>query len=87
MIQELGQKADYLDHPHTVAHFRRSTTIPAFSTRQTRGKWVSLGSPTILDQARAQIDKLRRMPTRSILSAAQRRELLAIEKKWTQALT
>jgi trimethylamine--corrinoid protein Co-methyltransferase len=87
VIQELAQKADYLAHPHTVAHFRSEYYYPRVFQRQTRGKWISLGSPTILDQARTQIDKLRRLPTRSMLSADQRRELLAIEKKWTQALT
>jgi hypothetical protein len=37
--------------------------------------------PAVLDVAEARINKLRALPTRSVVSAAQRRELLRIEKK------
>ncbi len=87
VIQELGQRADYLVHPHTLAHFKQEYYYPHVFNRRPRGKWASLGSPTIVDEARARVEKLRALPTRSVVSAAQRRELLAIEKKWTDALT
>ena len=60
---------------------------PHVFNRRQRGKWESLGSPTIVDEARARIDKLRALPNRSTISGAQRKELLAIEKKWTEMLT
>jgi trimethylamine--corrinoid protein Co-methyltransferase len=86
VIQEMGQKASYLEHPHTAAHFRQEYFFPRVFNRIQRGKWESLGSPTIVDEARARIDKLRALPNRSVLSAAQRKELLVIEKKWTAML-
>ncbi len=55
--------------------------------RRPRGKWESLGSPTIVDEAQTRIEKLRTLPNRSAISAAQRKELAAIEKKWTEMLT
>ena len=61
IIQELGQKADYLMHPHTLAHFKQEYYYPRIVNRRPRGKWAALGSPTILDDARRQIEKLRRI--------------------------
>ncbi len=86
VIQELGQRADYLVHAHTLAHFKQEYYYPHVFNRRPRGKWVLLGSPTIVDEARARVDKLRALPTRSVVSAAQRKELLVIEKNWTDAL-
>ena len=86
VIQGLAQEADYLVHPHTLAHFKREYYYPRVFNRYPRSKWATLGSPTILDQAEARIGKLRALPKRSNVSEAQRRELLRIEKKWTEAL-
>jgi len=87
LIQELGRKPDYLNHPHTLAHFKREYYYPRVTNRRPRGTWEALGSPTILDEARDRIAKLRALPTRSIVSAAQRKELEMIEKKWRERLT
>ena len=87
VIQELGQKADYLTHSHTLAHFKSEYYYPAVTNRRPRSAWQTHGSPTIIDNARARIEKLRALPTRSTVSEAQRKELLAIEKKWTEKLT
>ena len=87
LIQQLGQRADYLRHPHTLEHFRNEYYYPKVTNRRPRGTWEALGSPTILDESKARIAKLRALPTRSVVSAAQRKELLAIEKKWTDELT
>lgn len=86
VIQELGQKATYLEHPHTVAHFKQEYYFPRVLNRRPRGKWASLGSPTIVDEAQSRIAKLRERPVRTVISDSQRKELLAIEKKWTEAL-
>jgi trimethylamine--corrinoid protein Co-methyltransferase len=86
VIGELGQKANYLDHPHTAAHFKQEYYFPRILNRRPRGRWAALGSPTTLDEARARIAKLRAMPVRSVVSSAQRKELLTIEKTWRQSL-
>ena len=86
VIGELGQKANYLDHPHTVAHFRQEYYFPRIFNRRPRGRWAALGSPTTLDEARARIAKLRTLPVRSVVSSAQRKELLTIEKTWRESL-
>jgi trimethylamine--corrinoid protein Co-methyltransferase len=86
VIGELGQKANYLDHPHTAAHFKQEYYFPRILNRRPRGRWAALGSPTTLDEARARIAKLRTLPVRSVVSSAQRKELLTIEKTWRQSL-
>ncbi len=87
VIQELGQEAEYLTHRHTLAHFRSEYYFPTVTNRRPRASWQAHGRPTIIDEARARVEKLRALPKRSIVSAAQRKELLAIEKKWTETLT
>jgi trimethylamine---corrinoid protein Co-methyltransferase len=87
VIQELKQTAAYLEHPHTATHFKQEYYFPRVLNRRTRGKWASLGSPTLVDEAHARVEKLRALPTRSVVSAAQRKELLAIEEHWTKVLT
>ena len=87
VIRELGQRAAYLDHPHTLTHFKEEYYYPHITNRRPRGKWEEIGSPTIEDEARSRIEELRALPTRSIVSPAQRKELLAIEKKWRDELT
>jgi len=86
VILEMGQTAGYLEHPHTLEHFKDEYYFPHVTDRRPRGRWEALGSPSTIDEARARIEKLRALPTRSVLSRAQRKELLAIEKKWTDKL-
>ena len=87
LIREMGQKAGYLDHGHTLAHFKDQYYFPRVTNRHPRGKWESLGSPSIIDRAQERIKELRSLPTCSVLSTAQRAELLLIEKKWREELT
>lgn len=87
VIRELKHQARYLDHPHTLAHFKEEYYFPRIINRRARGKWLTQGSPTTLDEARARVEKLRTLPIRSVVSSRQRKELLAIEKNWTEALT
>jgi len=87
VIREMGQRAGYLDHPHTLAHFRQEYYFPHVTNRRPRGNWEAVGSPTLIDEARARIEALRSRPTRTVLSDSQRNELLAIEQTWRRALT
>jgi trimethylamine--corrinoid protein Co-methyltransferase len=86
VIQQMGQTPGYLVHPHTLAHFKQEYYFPRVTNRRLRGNWEAQGSPAVVDEARARIEKLRSLPTRSVLSTAQRRELLVIEKKWREEL-
>ncbi|MCG2660648.1 MAG: trimethylamine methyltransferase family protein [Kiritimatiellae bacterium] len=87
VIQELGCRAQYLDHPHTLAHFRQEYYFPHVTNRRARSVWQAAGSPSIVDTARSRIAELKAMPVRSIVTPAQRNEMLKIEKIWQKELT
>jgi len=87
LIEELGQRAGYLEHSHTLDHFRDEYYFPHVTNRRPRSVWDSVGSPTIVEEARNRIEKLRELPVRSVITPAQRKELLAIEKRWTERLS
>lgn len=86
LIQELAQKAEYLEHAHTFEHFKDEYYRPCITNRRPRSVWENAGSPTIIDEARSRIKELRALPRRSILTSAQRKELLTIEERWTEEL-
>jgi trimethylamine:corrinoid methyltransferase-like protein len=69
-----------------LAHFRGEYYYPHVLNRRPRGKWESLGSRTAFEEAGARVELLRRLPVRTMVTAVQHRELVAIEKKWRQAL-
>ena len=57
-----GAKASYLDHPHTLEHFKNEYYFPHVVIRQPRGVWESAGSPTIVDAARARVESCELCP-------------------------
>ena len=86
VIQQMAQDPDYLGHEHTLAHFKQEYYYPHVTNRRPRSVWAGAGSPTIVDEARGRIEELRSRPTRSVVTDAQRRELIEIEKRWTEEL-
>jgi trimethylamine--corrinoid protein Co-methyltransferase len=86
LIQELGQRSAYLDHPHTLAHFREEYYYPHVFNRRPRGKWESLGARSAFEEARCRVEVLRKLPVRSVVTPEQSQELAAIENRWRQAL-
>jgi len=87
LILEMGLKADYLGHENTLEHFKNEYYFPQVTNRRPRSTWESAGSPAIVDEARSRVEELRAMPRRSIVAAAQRKELMAIEATWRGELT
>jgi trimethylamine---corrinoid protein Co-methyltransferase len=86
LIQELAQRSEYLSHPHTLAHFRKEYFYPHVLNRRPRGKWELRGRRTTFEEAAERVATLRKLPLRSAVSQSQSQALLAIEKKWRQAL-
>lgn len=87
VIRELGRRAEYLDHAHTLSHFRAEYYFPHVTNRRSRGAWDATGRPSIVDVARSRVEELKARPIRSAISSAQREELLKIERRWTEELT
>ena len=87
VIQEMGRRAEYLSHPHTLEHFKQEYYFPHVTNRRSRSAWEAAGRPTILAEARRRIEDLKALPQRSIVTPAQRNKMLKIEKHWTEELT
>jgi trimethylamine--corrinoid protein Co-methyltransferase len=86
VIQELGQRSAYLEHPHTLTHFREEYYYPRVFNRRPRGKWEALGARTAAEEAAARVEQLRKLPVRSVVTPPQRQELAAIEGRWREVL-
>ena len=87
LIRELGHRAQYLEHAHTLAHFKDEYYFPHVTNRRARGTWEAAGRPSIVDAARRRAEELKARPVRTVVNRAQRRELLRIERRWTEELT
>ena len=87
LIREMGRRAEYLSHPHTLEHFKEEYYFPRVTNRRSRSAWEAAGRPTLLADARKRAEELKALPLRSIVTPAQRNELLKIEKTWTRELT
>jgi trimethylamine--corrinoid protein Co-methyltransferase len=59
IIQELGHKADYLGHPHTIKWFREELYIPSeVIDRDTLEAWEKKGSKSTWDRAQDRVNEL-----------------------------
>ena len=59
IVQELGHKADYLGHPHTMKWFRKELYIPSeVIDRDTVEAWEKKGSKSTWERAQDRVDSL-----------------------------
>ncbi len=86
VIQEMARDPEYLGHEHTLSHFKQEYYYPRVTNRRPRSVWDVAGQPSIVDEAQARVEELRALPTRSVVTDAQRQELLRIERKWAEEL-
>ena len=86
VVKELARGASALEHPHTLEHFKSEYYFPHVTNRRSRSGWEAEGSPSIAEAARRRVAELRGRPRRSIVTPAQRAEIIAIEKSWTKEL-
>jgi trimethylamine--corrinoid protein Co-methyltransferase len=78
-VVEGGQ--DFLGHDHTMQHFREELSESRLLARTRRETWQSQGSTSLAERAAQRVKEILAAPPREILSDAQRRELLAIERR------
>jgi trimethylamine--corrinoid protein Co-methyltransferase len=67
VIREIGFSGHYLDHEHTVRHFRDEHFIPSLLPRDPYDTWHAAGAPSAVEHARERV--------RHILAAHEPREL------------
>ncbi len=82
IIQELGHKADYLAHPHTMKWFREEMYIPSeVIDRDTLEAWEKKGSKSTWDRAQDRVESLLAQYQPSPISDEVKKELLDITTK------
>ncbi|MCJ7679079.1 MAG: trimethylamine methyltransferase family protein [Anaerolineales bacterium] len=60
VIREVGPGGSFLQHDHTVAHFRKELFFPKFFRRQTLEQWQAAGSKMIHDVAHDRVEEILR---------------------------
>ncbi len=82
IMQELGHKADYLAHPHTMKWFREELYIPSeVIDRDTLEAWEKKGSKSTWDRAQDRVESLLTQYQPSPISDEVKKELLDITTK------
>ncbi len=82
IIQELGHKADYLAHPHTMKWFREELYIPSeVIDRDTLEAWEKKGSKSTWERAQDRVDDLLAKYQPSPMSSEVKKELRVITTK------
>ena len=75
VIRETGIAGSFLEHPHTMQHFRSELFEPTVLFRRRRPDWQAQGSPTAADSAEQKAGELADGDPESGMSDEQQREL------------
>lgn len=75
VTREVGIAGSFLDHQHTLDHFRDELLMPGLSFRQRRAIWNDLGRPRLDQSAQQRAADLMRDPVDPGLDAHQIREI------------
>ena len=58
VIKEVGHGGHFLDHDHTLRHFREELFFPDLFVRQSVDEWVSSGAQSIVDVAHERVEQI-----------------------------
>ncbi len=78
VTREVGPTGSFLDHSHTLEHFRQELFVPQLLFRKRRSAWTEEGCRRLEDRAEEIADQLIERPVQNGLSEDQARELQRI---------
>ena len=87
VIKEIGQKADYLSHAHTLDHFREELLVTNLLSRERFAVWERKGKKELREQAEDRVRTLLKEKPAEHLNGSQRDKLRKIEKRWLEKIT
>jgi trimethylamine--corrinoid protein Co-methyltransferase len=67
VIREIGPGGGYLQHEHTVSHFRHEMFFPQLFKRQSIDEWISSGAKMAHEVAHDRVQQILNQPTPSLL--------------------
>jgi len=82
VIREVGIAGHYLEHEHTMTHFRTELFEPSLLNRQRRATWQEKGAPPLADLAWEKARSLMNTPPQPGLDEDQSRELRKLEARF-----
>lgn len=86
VVAELGHKADYLAHDHTLKHFRTEVVYTDLAWTDRREPWQAAGAQTLTERAQAKVDEILAADPQQYLADDVRGELIKIQEKWMAKL-
>ena len=86
LIQEMDFSSRYIEHPHTLKHYRRAIHIPKHLTRCTWESWERSGAKSLEEKAEDFVADVLRTPAETTLSSHQLAELQRIEDRWRKEI-
>ncbi len=82
VIAQVGHRADYLAHEHTLSHFRDELFMPDLALCGRREAWQQAGAATMLDRARERVAQILAVPAEPKIRDDVRRELHGLQETW-----
>ncbi len=84
VVAELGNKADYLGHDHTLRHYRDEVHYGDLVWTNRREPWEQAGAKTMLQRAQERVEDILSEPAACLLPEDVQTELLAIQTRWME---
>jgi trimethylamine--corrinoid protein Co-methyltransferase len=86
VISECAVTGDFLQHDHTLAHFREEHIGGDLTTPQPNSQWRAAGGLTLEERAAKRVDEILASPRQPTVTPEQSARLREIEKKWLTKL-
>ena len=86
-VRQTGISGSFLDHDHTLAHFRSELFAPEILWRSRREDWTDAGAKTLTQRAEEAADELMAREVDTGMGEDQREELDAIAQRFLDSLS
>ncbi len=84
--EDVGVANRFLEHEHTLARYKDEMFFPELSNRRTREDWMREGGKSLEEKAKEKCQEILKADEKTYVTEEQRRELLNIEKQYTDML-
>ncbi len=85
--KDVGVANRFLEHEHTLTHYKEEMFFPGLTNRRTREDWMKEGGKSLEEKAKERCQEILRSEAKTYVTEKQKEELLRIEKKYTDMLT
>lgn len=85
--KDVGVANRFLEHEHTLTHYKEEMFFPGLTNRRTREDWMKEGGKSLEEKAKERCQEILRSDAKTYVTEKQKEELLRIEKKYTDMLT